>query len=95
MFHRASKIISAFSAAMVVAGGALLAATGDAAAQDADYPDVTLRLAHDIGEAHPTHQAMVRWKELLEERTGGKMKIRVFPNAVLGSTDSQITQLQE
>jgi tripartite ATP-independent transporter DctP family solute receptor len=59
------------------------------------YPDMTLRVAHDIGEAHPTHKAMVRWQELLAKATNGKMKIRVFPNAVLGSTDSQVTQLQE
>ena len=60
-----------------------------------DYPDVTIKVAHDIAEAHPTHLAMVRWQELLSEATGGKMKIQIFPNAVLGSTDSQMTQLQQ
>jgi tripartite ATP-independent transporter DctP family solute receptor len=55
---------------------------------------MTIRVAHDINETHPTHKAMVRWQELLSKATGGKMKIQVFPNAVLGSTDSQITQLQ-
>lgn len=59
------------------------------------YPDLTLRVAHDIGEAHPTHKAMLRWQELLAKATDGRMKIRIFANAVLGSTDSQITQLQE
>ncbi|KQX35658.1 hypothetical protein ASD04_12780 [Devosia sp. Root436] len=95
MYNRISNAVSAFSAAMVVAAGALLAGTAGSHAQDVEYPDVTLRLAHDIGEAHPTHQAMVRWQELLAERTGGKMKLQIFPNAILGSTDSQITQLQE
>jgi tripartite ATP-independent transporter DctP family solute receptor len=59
------------------------------------YPELTLRVAHDIGESHPTHKGMVRWQELLAKATGGRMKIQVFANAVLGSTDSQITQLQE
>lgn len=59
------------------------------------YPDLTLRVAHDIGEGHPTHKAMLRWQELLAKATDGRMKIRVFANAVLGSTDSQITQLQD
>ena len=71
---------------MPVAGSALAADT---------FPEVTIRVAHDIAESHPTHKAMVRWQELLNKATGGKMKIRVFSNAVLGSTDSQMTQLQE
>lgn len=95
MFKRASKILTAVSASLVVAGAAMMAGTDRSQAQSGDYPDVTLKLAHDIGEAHPTHKAMVRWQELLDEKTGGKMKIRIFSNAVLGSTDSQITQLQE
>ena len=28
------------------------------------HPDVTIKVAHDIAEAHPTHLAMVRWQEL-------------------------------
>lgn len=72
----------------------LMPVAGSALAADA-FPEVTIRVAHDIAESHPTHKAMVRWQELLNKATGGKMKIRVFSNAVLGSTDSQITQLQE
>jgi tripartite ATP-independent transporter DctP family solute receptor len=71
----------------------MMAAAAPARAADA-YPEMTIRVAHDINETHPTHKAMVRWQELLSKATGGKMKIQVFPNAVLGSTDSQITQLQ-
>lgn len=74
--------------------GAMLAA-GPARAADDDYPSMTIRAAHDINEAHPTHQGMLRWQKLLSDATGGKIKMRVFPNAVLGSTDSQMAQLQE
>jgi tripartite ATP-independent transporter DctP family solute receptor len=74
--------------------GFLMWAAGQALAADA-FPEMTIRVAHDIAETHPTHKAMVRWQELLAKATDGKMKIRVFPNAVLGSTDSQMTQLQE
>lgn len=81
------KIRTMLASLMVVAAGPVLAADA--------FPEMTLRVAHDIGEAHPTHKAMVRWQELLAKATGGKMKIQVFPNAVLGSTDSQMTQLQE
>ena len=74
--------------------GCLVSVTAPALAADA-YPEMTLRVAHDIAEAHPTHKAMIRWQELVAKATDGKIKLRVFPNAVLGSTDSQITQLQE
>jgi tripartite ATP-independent transporter DctP family solute receptor len=72
----------------------LLVSAVSASAQT-EYPEMTLRVAHDIAEAHPTHKAMVRWQELVSEATGGKITLQVFPNAVLGSTDSQITQLQQ
>lgn len=94
MKKMASRLTSMLSAA-VVAAGALLVGAADRAQAQTDYPDMTLRLAHDIGETHPTHLAMVRWRDLLSEATGGKLQIRIFSNAVLGSTDSQITQLQQ
>jgi len=81
---------------LIVTSLATFVMSAAAPARAADvYPEMTIRVAHDIGEAHPTHKAMVRWQELLSKATGGKMKIQIFANAVLGSTDSQITQLQD
>lgn len=73
------------------------AASADAAAADTAYayPEMSFTVAHDIAEAHPTHAGVVKWKELLEEATGGKITLQIYPNAVLGSTDSQITQCLE
>lgn len=87
MYGRTMKLFCVMWAGLMVSSLSALAQT--------EYPEMTLRVAHDIAEAHPTHKAMVRWQELVSEATGGKIKLEVFPNAVLGSTDSQITQLQQ
>ena len=60
-----------------------------------EYPEMKITVAHDIAEAHPTHAGVVKWKELVEEASGGKITMEIYPNAVLGSTDSQITQCLE
>jgi len=83
-----------FSIAAACLAAFVASAPAPALAADA-YPEMTLRVAHDIAETHPTHKAMIRWQELVAKATDGKIKLRVFANAVLGSTDSQITQLQE
>lgn len=46
---------------------------------------VTLSFAHDKVETHPVHQAALRFKELVEEKTGGTVQIDIFPNQDLGS----------
>lgn len=91
MYIRFWKFICLASAGLFMAAGAAMAQANSAV----EYPEMKLRVAHDIAEVHPTHKAMVRWQELLSEATGGKIQIQVFPNAVLGSTDSQMTQLQQ
>jgi tripartite ATP-independent transporter DctP family solute receptor len=94
-------IVKKFGGVLLAAGlvaGAVLADSAHStarAASDNDYPSMTIRAADDIADSHPTTKALLRWKELLDKATGGKIKMQVFPNAVLGSTDSQMTQLQE
>lgn len=78
----------------LLVGFLTLAGAGSARAAD-EFPKMIIRAANDINAEHPTNRAMVRWKELLAKATNGKIQMQVFPNAVLGSTDSQMTQLQE
>lgn len=62
---------------------------------ESEYPEMVITVAHDIAESHPTHAGIVKWKELLEEATDGRITLNIYSNAVLGSTDSQITQCLE
>lgn len=47
---------------------------------------VTIRLAYDVAEAHPSHTAFVeRFKNALEGVTGGNITVELYPNSQLGS----------
>ena len=45
----------------------------------------TIRLAHTLDLSHPVHKAIVRFSELLEQKSGGKLKAEIYPNGQLGS----------
>lgn len=71
------------------AGGALvcsLAACGSprAAGADADSP-VILRLALNQTKEHPSYQALTNFDQRLQQATGGRYRLDVFPNEVLGA----------
>lgn len=53
-----------------------------------------LKLAHGLDTTHPVHLGMVHMKERLEELSGGRMTIDIYPSGVLGSEVQCIEQLQ-
>lgn len=53
-----------------------------------------LKLAHTLDTSHPVHLGMVKMKERLEEISGGRMAIDIYPSGVLGSEVQCIEQLQ-
>lgn len=55
---------------------------------------MTLRLAHISDEEHPSHKAALLFKQLVEEKTGGVVKVEVFSNSSLGSAPEYTEQLQ-
>lgn len=63
-------------------------ALGVAGAQAA----TTLRLAHFAAETHPGHLAAKQFKERVEARTKGEVKVELFPNNQLGSPPEQLEQ---
>lgn len=52
----------------------------------------TIRLAHGLDVTHSVHKAMVKMGEDLEKRSGGSLKLEIFPNQQLG-TERQILEL--
>jgi C4-dicarboxylate-binding protein DctP len=54
----------------------------------------TIKLGHDQPEPSTHHQAALKWKELVEQRTGGKIKVQVFPSSQLGSGTQMVEQVQ-
>ena len=53
-----------------------------------------LKLAHGLDTTHPVHMGMKRIKERLEELSGGRLAIDIYPSGVLGSEVQCIEQLQ-
>jgi len=56
--------------------------------------EMEIKIGHDMPESSPHHKAVVRWKELVEERSGGDVKVIIFPSSVLGSATQMVEQVQ-
>ena len=46
---------------------------------------IILRMAHSSPVGNPTDIASKKWIELIGQRTGGKIEVKLFPNEQLGS----------
>jgi tripartite ATP-independent transporter DctP family solute receptor len=79
-FHHTRRILLGAIAACVTAGSALAA----------DYNEHSFKLGHVIADDHPAALGGKRWAELLTQRSGGKIKVRVHGNGTLGG-DTQMT----
>lgn len=53
-----------------------------------------IKLGHALNMTHPVHLAVERMSELVEEKSGGTLTIKVYPNAQLGSERESIELLQ-
>lgn len=67
------------------------------AASDVDYTQgdsYTIKIAHVALDITPIAKGMEKLKELIEERSGGRITVEVFPNSELGGNRELIEQLQ-
>jgi len=55
--------------------------------------EMTIKLGHIRATDHPTHEGAMKFAELVEERTDGRIKINVFPNSQLGGIQEMFTQI--
>ena len=76
-----------FSLSLAIAG------TANAAEFD-DMDPVTLRLAHVVNEKDGFHIAALKFEELVEARTEGKVDIEIYPNASLGDERTLLEGMQ-
>ncbi len=53
-----------------------------------------IKMGHAQVVAHPVHQAMVFLGKRLEEKSGGKIKVKVYPNQQLGTERELLELLQ-
>ena len=51
-------------------------------------------LAHTLPQTHPVHKGILEFKKALNEKSGGKMDIKIFPDGQLGSEREVLELLQ-
>lgn len=66
-----------------------VAATGFAGAQTR-----TIKFANQNAKGHPIVMGMDKFAELVEQKSGGKLKVNVFPGGALGSDQANVSALQ-
>jgi tripartite ATP-independent transporter DctP family solute receptor len=54
----------------------------------------TIKFANQNAKGHPIVLGMERFAELVEHKTGGKLKVQVFPGGALGSDQANLSALQ-
>src|SRR5512143_2349361 len=72
----------------IVAAGAL-SAFGLARAQVR-----TIKFANQNAKGHPVILGMERFGELVEKKSGGRLKVQVYPGGALGSDQANVSALQ-
>jgi TRAP-type transport system periplasmic protein len=70
--------------ALMVAAGAFLSAADKV---------IELKFGHYLVETHPAHIAAQAFADAVAARTGGAVKIVIFPNSKLGSTQEMLEQV--
>lgn len=72
--------------------GIAVAACGASVAQD--IKDRTLKLATQNPKGHPTVTGTEKFAELVKAKSGGKIKVNLFPGGVLGGDQANVSALQ-
>ena len=79
-----SRVLVTVTSAMLLTGALTTAALAQ----------TIIKVGHDQPEPSTHHQAALKWKEMVEQRTGGKLKVQVFPASQLGSGIQMVEQVQ-
>lgn len=53
-----------------------------------------LYLGHSLPQTHPVHKGILEFQKVLEQKSGGTLKIKIFPDAQLGSEREVLELLQ-
>jgi tripartite ATP-independent transporter DctP family solute receptor len=54
----------------------------------------TIRIGHIRATNHPTHMAVLKFKELVESNSKGQLEVRVYPNSQLGDPKQMFALMQ-
>jgi TRAP-type transport system periplasmic protein len=80
--------------AVIVGGIALFAALGTSTAFAQDIKERTIKFATQNPKGHPIVVGMEKFAELAAAKSGGKIKVSLFPGGVLGGDAANLSALQ-
>ncbi|BCV24144.1 TRAP transporter substrate-binding protein [Gelria sp. Kuro-4] len=82
--------------AFVITGcsGSKPAGQGTADKQQESGKPIVLRVGHVLSEEHPYHLGLLKFKELVEQKTNGKVEVQVFPSSQLGNERDMLEGLK-
>src|SRR5919199_3028035 len=60
----------------------------------AEIKDHTFKFAFQNAQEHPQGQGAKKFGEMLEQKSGGKLKVRLFPSGQLGGDLQTVSALQ-
>lgn len=83
---------SSSSSGSSTGGSSASSASGSAAAPSTGA--VTLRLGHVVADGSSLDKGLDKFAELVNEKSGGSVKVEVYPNSQLGDNTSMAEQLQ-
>lgn len=75
-----------------IAAAVAMAAVGVASAQE--IKEHTIKFAHQNPVGHPIVMGMEKFAEIVKAKSGGKIKVNLFPGGVLGSDQANVSALQ-
>ena len=87
-----AAIAAAFGLSALPLSGCASSGAATSAQATAENPMV-LTLAHGLSESHTVHIAMMEFAQKVEERTNGRIQVKIFPNGQLGSETENMEQL--
>lgn len=70
-----------------------LVVVGSFATGQMEDETMTIKLGHIRDTEHPTHRGALRFAELVEEGTDGRITVNVFPNSQLGGIQEMFAQV--
>jgi tripartite ATP-independent transporter DctP family solute receptor len=72
----------------------VLAAVAVAAMGVAQAQTKTIKFANQNAKGHPVVMGMEKFAEIVEAKSGGKLKVNVFPGGALGSDQANVSAIQ-
>jgi tripartite ATP-independent transporter DctP family solute receptor len=84
VFMKKTTVLAAGMMIALLSLGTFLAAGGSKEAAPSSGKVYELKLAHGVPETDPLHPACLKFKELIEAKSGGRIKVTIYTNSTLG-----------